>query len=267
MQGKKNKISSVSPQIPMSKPNPDDYKNEALDFLKQSLEDYDAEKWKFAVLHAGMAIEMLLKERLVQINPGAVLERIDEPNCKTTVAMAKIIPRLETFGIQLKNEDRELIAEIAGWRNDVAHRKLIAKKEDVEKKLSAIFKFFSRFLDDELDTEIKEALDKDSYKEFRELLKEWDDVVAEAQEEASEAGYVDNKTPSETYDCPECWGVSDTVAFEDGKAHCFLCKDDFESATCSRCSQAIIGEGASRPFEDGPTWCEGCAGDMLGGND
>lgn len=247
------------------KTSPGDYQEEAIDFLRQSLKDYNGEAWKFAVLHASMAVEMLLKERLVKINPGTVLERIDEPNCKTTVGMGRIIPRLESLGIALDKNDRELIGQIAEWRNDVAHRKLLAKKEDVQKKLAAIYKFFPRFLNDELDTEIKDALAEEDYKEFREHLKEWGDIEIEAQKEAAEAGYVDHETPSSTFDCPECWGISDTVAYVDGKAHCFLCDDDFDSTKCTSCGEAIIGEADSQ--EEGPTWCEGCSENIFGSKD
>lgn len=43
-------------------PKPGDYQKEAIDFLRQSLRDYEAEAWKFAVLHGSMAIEMLPPE-------------------------------------------------------------------------------------------------------------------------------------------------------------------------------------------------------------
>ncbi len=238
------------------RPAPGDYQAEALDFLTQSLKDFEDRKWKYSVLHAGMAVEMLLKERLVKVSPGVVLERIDEPDCRTTVRMSRIIPRLETLGIRPEQSDCRLIGKIAEWRNDVAHWKLRATESDVRRELSAIFKFFSRFLLAELGARINEKLGATEYRKFRELLREWDDVVKEAQEEAAEAGHVDDHMPPNTYDCPECWGPPQTVAIKDGKAHCFLCDQDFESTSCSRCGEAIIGEKES--LEEGPTWCESC---------
>lgn len=246
---------------------PGEYQGEALDFLKESMSNFRDGKWKFAVLHASMAVEMLLKERLVRINPGAVLERIDEPNCRTTVGMSRIMPRLETLGVSIAEPDGQLIRQIVDWRNDVAHRRLSAREVEVQARLAASFKFCSRFLSTELDTQIEDVLSAGEYRGFREYLKEWEDVLAEAHQEAAEAGFVDDVLPARTFDCPECWGPSATGAIKGGRAHCFLCNQDFSFSTCSRCEEFVIGSGSSNQEEEGPTWCESCATDIFGSDD
>ena len=242
-----------------------DFRTEALDFICQALEDFDKEKWKFSVLHAAMAVEMALKERLVWVNPGAVLENIDNPACKTTVGMNKMLPRLESLGIELASGDKVLVGQIADWRNDVAHRKLLARKEDVRDKLRGIYEFFTKFLQAEFDVDLKDVIPGEIYQKYKELLKEWEKVVEEAQEAARQAGSVDDHMPSETFECPQCWGTPDTLVLLEGKnAHCFLCNEDFSYSGCSRCGHPVFDGSSMAVTDDDSVYCEVCLGHIFG---
>ena len=232
-----------------------DFLEESIEFLKQSLIDYKEKKWRFAVLHASMSVEMLLKEILLRINPGAVLENVDKPDCKTTVGMSRILPRLQAFGIKIEYSDEKLIRQIAEWRNDVAHRKLAAKEKIVQENLGAVYKFYSDFLLKHLGREIKEEFNEE-YSEFKALLKVREELIEEAQDRAREAGYIDRKSPPETYGCPECWDTNDTAVIgENGKLHCFLCEEDFDFDSCSRC-EALI-------FDSEKLVCDDCLHQVL----
>lgn len=235
-----------------------DFLAEALDFIVQALEDFEKEKWKFSVLHAGMAVEMALKERLVWINSGAVLENIDNPKCKTTVGMNKMLSRLESFGIELDAADKLLVEQVAEWRNDVAHRKLLADKEIVQEKLRAIYRFFTKFIKEEFDIDVKDKLPDPVYQKYKELLKDWDRVVKEAQAAAKEAGFVDDHLPSATFECPQCWGTPDTLVPVGEKAHCYLCNEDFAYARCLRCEDPVFEKHLISRVDDGGIYCESC---------
>lgn len=242
-----------------------DFLREALEFLVEAMENFDQKKWKFSVLHASMAVEMVLKERLVKVHPAAISENVDNPDCPTTVGMKKILPRLQSFGIKVVESDQLLVGQIAGWRNDVAHRKLDAKQEDVARKLKSIYKFFSQFLAAELGIQVKDVLSDSVYHTYKAHLKEWDEVVREAQEAAKVEGDGGEGMPYNTFDCPECWGVAETVVLRDGgKAHCFLCNGDFPYVGCSRCENIIFRPQVIAGAEEGGNYCESCLGHIFG---
>ena len=46
-------------------------------FLVEALRDYKAGKLNFAIVHAMIAVELMLKERLRQISPALIYENID----------------------------------------------------------------------------------------------------------------------------------------------------------------------------------------------
>ncbi len=124
--------------------------NESLEFLKESLHNFDDKKFRFASLHAAMAIEMILKERLARENPILVMDDIDKVGEKFTASMKKIMPRLLNLGVDLK-ADRELIKEIIKLRNEIAHRGYQSDPKKVQNLLAACFGFISEFSEKELD--------------------------------------------------------------------------------------------------------------------
>lgn len=232
-----------------------DYLEESLDFIRRSLDDYTRKAYKFSVLHAAMALEMLMKERLVTINPGLILSDIDRPSCQTTVGMNKLIPRFASLGIPLDDADKRIIEKVTDWRNDVAHRKLIASEKEVVEILPSIFKYFQKSLCDDLKIDIETKLTDEEFLKFRELLLEWNEIVRRAHGKAFESGDTGDGSTYEVHNCPNCWTNLDTVAIRNGVPHCFLCDEDFMFIECSRCGGEILAD--SEPV-DGFKLCDDC---------
>lgn len=232
-----------------------DFFEDAMDFLRESLANYSHEKWKFSVLHAAMALEMALKERLVMINPALALRNIDDDGCEQTVSIRKSVQRLKNLGVSFEKSDEDLSTTVATWRDGVAHHRAPFSHDDAKKKLGAIYKFFTRFVETELGKEIRGCLTLDEYHKYKELLREWEEVVKEAQEVAAEESYEEKIGPR-TYDCPECWGT-DTVVIREHRGYCHLCNEEFKYENCLRCSEPVFGHGLA--MDDGGVLCEGCA--------
>ena len=51
--------------------------NSAKEFLIEALDSYKCHKYNFAILHAVTAAELVLKERLIRINPSLIYKNID----------------------------------------------------------------------------------------------------------------------------------------------------------------------------------------------
>lgn len=232
---------------------PVNFFEESLEFLKESLDNFDHEKFRFASLHAAMAIEMILKERLARESPILIMDNIEKVGDKFTATMKKIIPRLLNIGINL-DKDRELIKEIVDLRNEIAHRGYQSDPKKVQNLLAACFGFLSKFSEKELGEDLKEHLEEETYHRFKEYLKEWDVIVYEAVAAAADEGQEDSKSSPSVYDCPYCT-VGETVAIRDGKGFCHLCRETIPMHSCDRCDEPIFS-GHYDPEEG--DFCESC---------
>lgn len=226
---------------------------ESLEFLNEALDNFDHQKFRFASLHAAMAIEMILKERLARENPILVMDNVDKVGDKFTATMKKVIPRLLNLGVDL-NKDRELIKEIVDLRNEIAHRGYQSDPKKVQNLLAACFGFISKFSENELEEDLKEHLEENKYHRFKEYFKEWDAVVREAVEAAAEEGQEDSKSSPLVYDCPYCT-VGETVTIRDGSGFCHLCRETIPMHSCDRCDEPIFSKQYDPEEGD---FCEGC---------
>lgn len=96
----------------------------AYDFLNESLRnaslaDDDPRKWKFAVINAAQAIELLLKERLRREHSLLVYTQVDKP--RHTVAIDLALQRLESCGVELDEEDIARVRRAKDIRNNLIH--------------------------------------------------------------------------------------------------------------------------------------------------
>lgn len=229
----------------------DDYAGEAFDFLRQSLEDYHVEKWKFSVLHGAMAIEQIIKAKLADIDPALVYTRTGSSH---TVSLGQGLERLATKGVTLGHVAETLVRKVNDWRNGVAHSKGTFGAAEAEEGLGEIFKIFTTFAHDELDADIKDSLEVDQYHKFKELLKNWEEIATEAKAAAAAESY-ERKVGPRVHDCPDCW-ESGTTVVRNGKFYCHLCNESFDIEGCLRCGQPV---SQVDPEDNSGTFCDSCA--------
>lgn len=233
--------------------NPTNFFNEGLEFLKEALDNFDHQKYRFSSIHAAMAIEMVLKERLNRENPSLVLENPDKVGSKFTATMKKVIPRLLDLEVDLE-PNRELINEIVELRNEIAHRGYQSDPKKVQNLLAACFGFIAEFSEKELDEDLKDHLDENVYHRFKEYFKDWAAVVKEAVEAAADEGTEDSKSSPLVYDCPYCT-VGETLVIRDGQGFCHLCGETIPMHSCDRCHDPIFSK--TYDPEEGD-FCESC---------
>jgi len=209
----------------------------AKEFLVEALRDYRAEKLTFAVVHAMIAVELLLKERLKRIHPVLIYENIDSKNLDRakTVSMGDVPRRLTNLDVQLDLNDVELIHLLRQWRNDVVHHMPGFDLETAKHKLVRLFDFLASFTRRELDVPLKDILPSDLYKFASETLSGWQVDVEKAREAARVADYMLEKA------CPDCGatGVLSLNPMDD--VYCHLCNSDrYCFFHCVECGRGVL---------------------------
>lgn len=88
--------------------------NSVKSFLIESLNNYTDRKLDFAILHAIVAVELILKERLYKINPNLIYANIDSNDIKKFTVKLSILPcRLKNLGVDISPQDILLIKQVA----------------------------------------------------------------------------------------------------------------------------------------------------------
>lgn len=125
----------------------------ALELLAHSTELYiqkNQKKYKFVILHLANAIELILKDRL--IDEGVSIFK----NSSETISIWKSFETLEQKGINIK--ERPIIELLIDDRNTIQHKFGFPNAESVYYYLENVVDFFKRFLQDEYNVNLAEAL-------------------------------------------------------------------------------------------------------------
>lgn len=210
----------------------------AKEFLTQALRDYEANKLNFAIVHAMIAVELVLKERLRQIHPTLIFENIDSKNINQskTVAMADIPRRLINLDVQLEPNDIEMIHLLRKWRNDVVHHMPDFDLNTAKRKLTRLFDFIASFCRHEFKLPLKDFIPAELFKLANELLDDWQVDVKKAQEKAKEAGPL-----VEQLACLDCGAIGTLSLNPMDDVHCHLCGSDrYCFFHCTECGRGVL---------------------------
>jgi len=120
-------------------------------------------KYKQAILNTFHCSELLLKERLRQINPALIWENIDKyPSLAArTVTVEKAIHRLVSIGnVPIEDRDKETLLACRNLRNAIQHFEFEIPEKEAKvilgKVLSFVFSFASTELHVDLDEDFKD---------------------------------------------------------------------------------------------------------------
>jgi hypothetical protein len=123
----------------------------ALESFEHGLEHYldGSEKGrKFALLHIDQAIELLLKEKVVQV--GKSIYKTDG----TTLSIHETFNSLK----DLKLSERPRLEELHDLRNTIQHKGLTPDASSTQFYVEISYEFFKRFLNDELSVDCNTCL-------------------------------------------------------------------------------------------------------------
>lgn len=126
----------------------------AIELLAHSTELYtqaNERRYKFVILHLANAIELILKDRLV--DEGVSIYQSNKP---LTITIWKSFEKLEEIGINVP--ERPVIELLVDDRNTIQHRFGFPDAETVYYYLKRVISFFRRFLDEEYGVDLSDTL-------------------------------------------------------------------------------------------------------------
>lgn len=209
-------------------------------FLIQSLLDFEDGRLAFSILHAVTATELLLKERLSLIHQNLIYGKIDSRQItqENTVGLKDLPQRLINLGIELSQEERDVINRLAKWRHEIVHHMPTYSEQHAVINLGLLYDFLSQFLDREMHLTFNDVIPKSSYKTANRLLKEWAEVTTKAKKEAEAEGHLVDVA----LECPVC-GVAGVISLRGKQAFCHLCDTNLLFGECPLCHKPAIDTG------------------------
>lgn len=204
-------------------------------FITESLCNYNnPAKTGFAILHAIIAVELALKERLSVINPQLIYEDINSKRRnKNTLSLSKLPLRLKNSGVTLNENDRKLISDIAKWRNDLVHNIPTHNNNSAKRKIGKLFDFIFSFLSKELNKEITEIMSSAQISSMKRIISEANDLIEDAKQKA-----IKNSGQEYRYPCNECHEQF-VVGECAGTIFCFLCNQPRQKQYCQSCEKSL----------------------------
>jgi len=152
----------------------------ARDSLRQAVEiiawkdvGNDHARLKHAITNAAHCIELLLKERLRQINPAFAWENVDKyPSLEArTVTVDTAISRLRRIGgVIISDADEESLRSLRKTRNAIEHYEWQATEQEAKTIIVHALSFAFSFSSYELGIDLSEGFKKDDT--WKELIEE-----------------------------------------------------------------------------------------------
>jgi hypothetical protein len=207
---------------------------------------------KHAILTIFHAIELLLKERLAQINPVLIYKNIDAKitNDSFTVGAREALTRLENVGLGLPDEEKKIIERIQLIRNRIEHHRYDHTEKEDNEIIAASLKFILFFVEFALQRKLENHIDGALLRDINRRVLEYNERQGLAEYRFQEWALKvwpewDEKledTPKEfegTLPCPECRQDWLVVGYHD-KPICFHCNTTIDAAACEDCGDVFL---------------------------
>jgi len=216
----------------------------AIDSIAHGLEHYVRGKenptsYKFAILHLAQGVELILKERLRREHWVLIYEKVDKPDTSRTIGFDTAVQRLQSICNVVLLKYIDTLKKLKETRNDIEHYKVSLSEKEAAVLIGANIPFGVEFLEDELNTTLKEHIkDEEIWQELLDIKEVFFQAITKAREELSSV--LDHKEKDQIFpmviECPVC-GLDFLVIDSKGdkKSECLLCKHVSELRECIRC--------------------------------
>lgn len=138
----------------------------SLELIAQATELYAQKhprKYKFVILHLANSIELILKDRLIDKGVS-----IYKPRSSETIGIWNAFEELAKLNVSIP--EKPIIELLIDDRNTIQHRFGFPDAQSVYYYLESVVSFFKRFLLDEYNVSLAEALSSHSSREHLEIL-------------------------------------------------------------------------------------------------
>ena len=190
----------------------------------------DHARLKHAITDAAHSIELLLKERLRQVHPAFVWEKVDEyPKLdKRTVTVDTAISRLRTIAaVDISADDGRILKSLRMTRNAIEHYEWSTTEREAKTIIGNAISFALTFSAEHLETDLERDFKRDDT--WRELLRELSEfrhahgkrIAARYEREGKYTIYCDecegDSVPSDGGSCELCghWQEEDSAISDD----------------------------------------------------
>ncbi|WP_410666732.1 hypothetical protein [Amycolatopsis sp. cmx-4-68] len=144
-------------------------------------------RWKFALVHASQALELILKERLRREHALLVYTNVDKPRHTVTLELA--IERLGTCGVEIPDKEIKDIRSAKELRNAIIHFNIDATDEQFQGAYVSLLEFAHRFHLGEIGDELHPHIDDDLWEKEAELMASFSSEFITYQGETIIKGY------------------------------------------------------------------------------
>jgi hypothetical protein len=150
----------------------------AYDFVNESIVNAVAAAngntrgWKFAIINAANAIELMLKERLRREHPLLVWMNVDKPQ-RLTVGAEQALERLAHCQVALEPEDVRRLRRARDLRNTFVHFETNLEEEQMRRAYVDLFEFAHTFHLGELGAELHDFIDPSQWTAEAQLMEEF----------------------------------------------------------------------------------------------
>lgn len=210
------------------------------DLVFQKAEEPSRFHLKFTILSVFHSIELFLKARLVKAHPILIYEKPEEIGHRgKTVSFDALLKRLTNVGVDLK-KDEENLKKLQAIRNKIEHHRIEMSLASIEDYIVKAIRFLEKFLNNELQINLKELLDEtneDIYKDIAHCLDSYDARLIIAVNKAK--SYASQEQDYKVISCDHCRQqtmVLPNPVTEDGNAYCLLCEWEWFIFFCEKCN-------------------------------
>lgn len=226
----------------------------AVDFFNESLNCYEHQKYKYAIINLWAGILLLFKCKLYQKEPCLIVANYDDclsadliftlpeaENLKKTVDFKQIEDRFKKLDLESdiykKYKQLGVFTNIQRMRNTVEHCINTFSRQNMETLYSETVPFIIEYMHEDLGLKPYDYLqDWDSFLAIKNITDTWQEYVERFLDEniSSDPHSLDS-TP--TCDCPNC---QSTAVLVDGIIHCENCGwETSDYYICSECGELI----------------------------
>jgi hypothetical protein len=196
----------------------------------------DPQQWKFAILAAVQAIELILKELLRREHWTLLFQNIDKP--KLTVSLDQAMERLKNVSpVRISPDEVATIRTAIALRNRVVHADVSFEPDQVKAIVAGLIQFASHLFATFLHKQLREAVNPEIWNQAIQLGQFSHHLWTLARDRISREGITDDFL----IDCSCCEGDGVLVAKEQTKiATCYVCGHSEPIDRCRVCGHAII---------------------------
>ena len=246
-----------------------------IDYIERAVNSYHEGDTKITCMFLWSGILLLLKQRLYDIHPSLILDKIEPKLNKNnelvipeldkkgnfkTLSFDGVISRYKKNNIDTKLLDdykREL-EQLRKLRNRIEHFAFDVKDDDILKIFQSLMPFLNKFIEQELDAKPHDVFQ--DYDNFLQIEQFYESRIESMQDyiEKEEPGYSELKHGDLPLEKLECGYCSDGIMISHGdKFYCETCSHEESLFECIRCGSRIPESECSRNCQE-ISICDDC---------